>query len=218
MDGTPRDREERLEKMKLSIHAAAMLGAKYWVVHPLMPFGVQDILTNQEQQTRKINLAFMRELLAVAKQEGVTVCLENMPFLDFSLSSPSDIVGFIEEINDPFFAMCLDTGHANSPDTWTAQDSIAQIPTGRLQALHINDNRGIKDHATDIHFPPFYGTIDWQAVAQALAKYDYPGDFTLEIVGFLEQTPTALLPEALALAHKAGRELIRMVQQLRQEK
>lgn len=192
----------RYEEIRRSMEYAAILGAKQIIIHPLnVPEGVDYV---------QFNVGYLRSFEAYAKEYGIRIAAENGPV--------RRVARIVEQLDETVFVYCLDTGHANSPDTWTAQDSIAQIPAGRLQALHINDNRGIKDHATDIHFPPFYGTIDWQAVAQALAKYDYPGDFTLEIVGFLEQTPTALLPEALALAHKAGRELIRMVQQLRQEK
>ena len=65
-DGTPENRAERLEKMRRSIKAAALLGCKYWVVHPIMPFGIEDIGTEKEQETWDLNLAFMRELLQTA--------------------------------------------------------------------------------------------------------------------------------------------------------
>ena len=61
------DRNERMEKMKRSMRMAAALGARYWIVHPLMPFGIEDIGSGKEEETRSINLAFMRELLAEAK-------------------------------------------------------------------------------------------------------------------------------------------------------
>ena len=44
-DGTEEERAERMEKMKRSIHGAAILGAEYWVIHPIMPLGTEN--TNQ---------------------------------------------------------------------------------------------------------------------------------------------------------------------------
>lgn len=54
------DRKERIEKMEFSIRAASVLGAKNWVMHPLMPFGIQDINISREKETRDINLDFLQ--------------------------------------------------------------------------------------------------------------------------------------------------------------
>lgn len=44
-DATPEDRQERMEKMQRSILAAHLLGCKYWVIHPIMPYGALDLDT-----------------------------------------------------------------------------------------------------------------------------------------------------------------------------
>lgn len=36
---------------------------------------------------------------------------ENMPFKNFSLSKPCDILRFVKAIDDENFKICLDTGH-----------------------------------------------------------------------------------------------------------
>ena len=74
-DATDEDRAERFEKMTRSIEGATILGAKYWVVHPIMPFGTKDILSDNANETRELNLEFMSKLLPIAKQEGITICL-----------------------------------------------------------------------------------------------------------------------------------------------
>lgn len=187
MDGTEADRAERLEKMKRSMHAASLLGAKFWVVHPLMPFGLQDGKSKQEQQTREVNLAFMHRLLTAAKQEGVTVCLENMPFHDFSLSSPTAIVDFIEEMNDASFAMCLDTGHANVCEQWHSPAQAIRAYGQHIKVLHVHDNKGKRDE----HLTPFYGTIGWKDFSAALRDTDFQGVLSLECA------PGAKLPDDL---------------------
>lgn len=176
-----------------AIEYAAFLGAKQIVIHPLN--------TPKDTDYVAFNVAYLRKFEEAARRFGICIAAENGPV--------RRVGRIVEQLDPEVFVYCLDTGHANSPDTWTAESAVLQIPSGRLRALHLNDNRGIKDHASDIHFPPFYGTIDWDGVVKALSEVGYSGDFTLEIVGFLEQTPTALLPQALALAHAAGRELIR---------
>ena len=45
-DFSEEDRSERMQKMKRSILATKILGAKYWVVHPLMPYGITDLDSN----------------------------------------------------------------------------------------------------------------------------------------------------------------------------
>ena len=175
-DDTVENRAERFEKMERSIRGAAILGAEYWVVHPIMPFGTQDILIDKVAETRALNLEFMDKLLQVAKREGVTVCLENMPFLDFSLSSPADIAEFIKEINDPAFMMCLDTGHANMHKDWhTPSESIREY-SSIIKVLHVHDNKGRQDE----HLVPFFGNIDWKAFSEALHETGFDGVMSLE--------------------------------------
>lgn len=175
-DVTESERSERLEKMKRSIYGTAILGAKYWVVHPLMPCGTQDILTDNVSKTREINLDFMSKLLTYAKQFGITICLENMPFLDFSLSSPTTIVDIVKEIDDPSFAMCLDTGHANLCRNWSTPAAAIREYGRYIKVLHVHDNRG----ALDDHLAPFWGSIDWKDFSRALYDSRFEGVLSLE--------------------------------------
>lgn len=175
-DDTAENRAERLDAMKRSIHAAALLGVKYWVVHPIMPFGVQDRLNGKVAETRELNIEFMKKLLDFARQEGVIICLENMPFTYFSLSSPSEIVGLIEEISDPFLAMCLDTGHTNVCRGWHTPANALREYGRYIRVLHVHDNKG----DTDRHLAPLSGTIDWQDFSFALKEICFDGVFSLE--------------------------------------
>ncbi len=182
-DATEEDRAERIEKMQRSIRAAAILGAKYWVVHPIMPCGTSDIVTGGAEQTWQLNLKFMRELLKTAKAENVIICLENMPFVNFSLSTPSDILSLIKEINDPHFAMCLDTGHSNIYADWPPARAMRECGE-YVKALHVHDNRGHNDE----HLLPFFGTTDWKDFSAALAEVGFDGVVSLECA------PSASLP------------------------
>ena len=127
-------------------------------------------------ETHKLNLEFMGKLLPTAKEEGITVCLENMPFLDFSLSSPADILGLIKEIDDPSFAMCLDTGHANMCKDWHTPAQAIRNYSDLIKVLHVHDNKGNRDD----HLAPFCGTINWKEFSTALYESRFDGVLSLE--------------------------------------
>lgn len=92
-----------MEKMKTSIRACSYMGCKNWVIHPIMPMGVNDRGIENEKKTRDMNKAFMTELLACAKEYGVVIRLENMPMTGFGIGYPLDILSFTEEMNDDNF-------------------------------------------------------------------------------------------------------------------
>jgi len=185
-DATEEDRAERLEKMKISIRAASVVGCKNWVVHPLMPFGTGDKNTPEAEITRKINIEFLKELVKTAKEYGVTVCLENMPMLNFSISTPEEILSVINEINDENLMMCLDTGHVNVFKHLNVYDEVLRAKD-KLKVLHVHDNV----ISRDIHLLPYFGTIDWKAFAKALREINFDGSFSIET------TPPTVLPTPL---------------------
>lgn len=169
------DRKERMEKMKRSIHATALLDCKYWVVHPLMPYGITDLETGHVDDTWTINVEFMKELLVIAKEYDVVICLENMPYKTFSLAAPKDIYRFVTFMNDDHFKMCLDTGHANVfPDV--NPPDITREYGEIIKVLHIHDNNGYMD----LHRMPYYGNVDWKDFYKALQEVGFEGDFSLE--------------------------------------
>lgn len=185
-DATPEDRAERIEKMKTALRACALLGVENMVIHPIMPCGLDDLDTGMAEETRRLNVAFMQELVDAAKPYGVTVCLENMPFIRFSLSQPAAICDLIREIDDEHFCMCLDTGHVN---VFPELSVAAEIKRCRelIHTLHIHDNDG----RSDWHQLPYFGTVDWEGVGEAL-KGIYPRcSFNFETA------PPSRLPDAL---------------------
>ncbi len=174
-----RDTEEAdiLEKMEKSIRATWLLGCKYWVIHPLMPFGIHDIENDRENETWNVNVSFMTKLVKVAKKYGVTICLENTPFIDYSLATPQQILKLVREINDNNLKICLDTGHVAVFRDLSPGDSIRQLAE-EIKVLHVHDNGGEKDE----HLPPYEGIIDWQEFSSALKETGFDGVLSLEIV------------------------------------
>lgn len=161
-DATEEDRAEWSDYMKKCIYGNSVLGCRYMVVHPIMPFG-----TGAEPDSEmfyKLNFEFFKGLAPVAKQYGVVICVENMPFAAHSLARPKEIADFVNDLNDDCFAMCLDTGHSAVLGV-SAADGV-RIMGDKLRALHVHDNDGKGDR----HECPFFGVIDWEEFKKALKE------------------------------------------------
>ena len=168
---------ERMEKMQKSIRATGLLGCRHWVIHPVMPYGIDDIKSGHQDETWALNLTFMKGLLKTAKEYGVTICVENTPFPDFSLATPQQVLRLVDGINDDNFKVCLDTGHIAVFSNLSVGDEVRRL-SDKIKVLHIHDNGGKKDE----HLPPFEGVIDWQGFSSALKEIGFDGVLSLEIV------------------------------------
>jgi len=174
-DSTETDRQERMEKMQKSIRAASILECKYWVIHPLMPCGVDDLVTGLAGSTWEINLTFMRKLLETAKEYGITICLENMPMNNFSISTPEKILEFVQAIDNDHFKICLDTGHLARFKVSKTGDAI-RLLGDNIKVLHTHDNMG----DSDTHQFPYTGIIDWKDFGKALKDINFDGVLSME--------------------------------------
>ena len=174
-DFTEEERAERLEKMQRSIRFAALLGSKNWIVHPIMPYGTDASEKEHAAETWALNLDFMKKLLVTAKECDVTICLENMPFTEFSISTPEKILELAKTINDEHFQICLDTGHVSVFPGKSPADAL-RLMKDYVKTLHIHDNSGKGDE----HKMPYSGIIDWDDFAAALKEIDFRGVISLE--------------------------------------
>ncbi|MBQ4527770.1 MAG: sugar phosphate isomerase/epimerase [Clostridia bacterium] len=191
------DRAERMAKMKKCVHLCAAIGGKNMVIHPLMPFGLEDKNTENEAKTWDINVRFMTELATYAKAEGVNVCIENMPFKEFAISTPAEIIKIVNLVNLDNFKICFDTGHANLFKELKLGDCVRELGD-MLAVLHVHDNNGIGDH----HLPPYYGVANWKDFGRALKEISFKGAVSLECL-----PPKKISDEALDSLTKAYAQL-----------
>ena len=174
---------------------AAILGSKHYIIHPIMPFGTNDV--SHEKEAYEMNLEFMNRLCNVGRENGIIVCFENMPFANLSLASVQATLDFVKTINSDYFKMCLDTGHCTMFHT-APGDAARLIGTEYLYAVHIHDNDGIKDR----HQMPFSGVIDWADFGKSLQEIGFDGVISLE-TGVPGSIPDALREyEEIGLAKK----------------
>lgn len=175
LDTTAEMRRTRLQQMKRSILATRMLGCHCWVVHPIMPCGIEELDTPDAQKTWDLNLEFMSELLKYAREQDVTICLENMPMTRFSMAKPEKILEFVKLMNDDHFKICLDTGHVAVFPELSVGNVVRELGDA-IKVIHVHDNMGDRD----AHLWPTRGIIDWPDFVRALREIHFDGVFSLE--------------------------------------
>ena len=193
-------RAERFEKMAKAIRGCAVLGCPYMVIHNLMPYGDRDL---SKQVVWEINADFMTRLADVGKAYGVTVCMENMPFVHQHLATPEALLRFVDALDHPHLQMCLDTGHAAVFKKGISPADAARLwGAHRLRTLHVHDNDGKHDK----HWVPGTegGVIDWADFTKALLEIGYEGVLSLEC-GVWADTPEEQEKKEIALAQTALR-------------
>lgn len=172
-DFTEDDRAERFEKMARSVIGTRLLGAKLFVIHPIMPFGCDS--DPDPELFLGMNLEFFSRLTKIGEENGVVICLENMPFKELSLSSPQKTLEAVKLINSPYMKMCLDTGHSIITGVQPG-NAVREIGREYLACLHVHDNDG----KFDLHKSPFTGVIDWADFSNALGEIGFEGVISLE--------------------------------------
>ncbi len=60
-DDTEENRQERLEKTKRAVLISSLLGCQHLVIHPIMPFGTQDLESGEAESTWDLNVSFFTE-------------------------------------------------------------------------------------------------------------------------------------------------------------
>ena len=171
-DATAEGRADLFEKMMRAIRGTALLGCDRMVVHNVMP---QHRIDTDPATVRAINRDFFTRLCTYAKDYGVTVCLENMPFACQSLARPHQTLNLVRELNLDNLRICLDTGHAAVLGCSPA-DAVRMIGKEMLYALHVHDSDGLRDR----HWHMGEGVIDWADFASALAEIGFEGCFSTE--------------------------------------
>ena len=171
-DSDPDERKRWLLAMKKSIRGTHTLGCSRFIVHPLMPY---MYTAEHADEVWTMNEEFFAELSDYAKDYDVTVCLENMPFQNFPISTAEHCVKMVDKLGKDNLKICLDTGHAAIFEGSNVAKAVKTIGH-RLEALHIHDNMGKEDQ----HLIPGDGIINWDAFSEALKEIGFDKVVSLE--------------------------------------
>ena len=171
-DGDPEERKRWLEAMKKAIRGTKAMGCHRFVVHPLFPY--MDTAEHPEE-VWAMTEEFIGTLADYAKEYGVTVCLENMPFPVFPIATVEHCMDMLDRLGRDNLKICIDTGHAS---IFKGSDvaSAVRLVADRLEAVHIHDNMGKEDE----HLIPGDGIINWDDFAAALKEIGFDKVISLE--------------------------------------
>ncbi len=154
-----------------SIEVCGVLGIPNIVVHSGMLPGI-----SKEEYFEK-NLAFYKKLFPAMEKWNVNVLCENSTKVNtrdmYFTNSGEDMLSFVKYVNHPLFHTCWDTGHANLEGN--QYDEILRLGK-ELYAVHINDNRGVRDE----HLIPYMGTLNMDEIMRGLIDVGFDGYFTFE--------------------------------------
>lgn len=171
------------EYHKKALVAASILKTKYVVFHTIPVPGYLLWDKVDYDTIFKINKDFFLKLLLIAKELNVYIAIENLPFLSMpEFFSPSGTLKLINEINDPYVVMCLDTGHFNMYKE-KIYDFLLNAGD-KLGCLHIHDNNGYSDS----HQIPYLGSFDWKSFIKGLRDINFAGVLSLETKANYENT------------------------------
>lgn len=165
-----------VELIQNRVELAAAIGAEEIVLHLYIPH--VSIRENPEEKEQFYACVYrsLDELMPCCMERKVRICMENL--FDF----PGEYMleawdRLFSRYPEEFLGLCYDTGHANMIWGRQAPEILAKYGE-RIFAVHLHDNHGKADE----HLIPGEGTIDWQAVMEAVARSAYQAPLVLELV------------------------------------
>jgi sugar phosphate isomerase/epimerase len=184
--------DDVVKRQIASIKATHYLGAKFCVIHPVIPRGVLYETIQKESFDKAAD--FYKRLTDTLEKYDVYCCLENMWHLDpvyghitpTIFSRAQEMVEMSDLLGERF-KICLDVGHG----LLTQDDPVEMVKIcgDKLVCLHSHDNDGLLDmHAFPFHRAAApYGTtwkplrMDWIAFMKALDEVNYRGNLNFEV-------------------------------------
>lgn len=196
-----------------SMKICSFFECPYIVVHG---FKLAHYLGSEEAEWEK-TLEFIEFLAPMAKELGITVCIENIytnignHIVEGPCCDARKAAARIDEMNEKYGAevlgFCFDTGHANLVGL-DFEDFIVTLGD-RLKVLHIHDNDGVGD----LHQIPFTFTrsrenttsTDWAGFIKGLQKIRFTGVLSFETAPVLTAFPDAMKADVLGFIANIGR-------------
>jgi sugar phosphate isomerase/epimerase len=167
----PGAQAEAVRQYQQAVRLGAEIGATLLVVHE----GHMSYWRLDRQAAQHAAIDGLGKVVTLAKQEGVTIALENTNFGKFAMYETwQEWIGIAADLNEPTLRLTLDTGHAQIAG-WDIAAVIRAL-AAQIAQIHISDNKG----AADDHLLPGEGVVNWQAIAQAVRETGCGATWILE--------------------------------------
>ena len=157
-----------INEINRSIDLANILDSNIVVIHP----GRAIFLNDREYMESVYQIAeeSLKTIGAYAEDNGVNVCIENLPRLrGFMYQDINQLNESLERVGLP---MTLDIGHA-----YTAGFTVDDAYFNRIRHIHIHDNDGVHDS----HLPLGDGIIDFKKFFEIFKENGYDGVYNFEL-------------------------------------
>ncbi|MFH7325464.1 sugar phosphate isomerase/epimerase family protein [Desulfurivibrio sp. C05AmB] len=183
------NRRRSIGEMLRAAEAAAILDARYLVLHP-GPEKELDLGPAENMARQRAGILALNEIAARCRALNLRLVLENMlPHL--FCGAISNLLRSLGDIRGEEVGTCLDTGHGFLSGEL---DHITTVLAGSLKMVHASDNGGQYDD----HLPPGRGRIDWLRLLSHLQRTGFAGSIILELNGDSAEKPASLLRQAQA--------------------
>lgn len=183
------------KRLLQALEVCEVLGGTHMVVHsPYSTWDYNNLDNYDGGRDRMIELCHltMKDAVARAGDIGCELVIENIEDKD-----PHDRVRLADSFNSKAVAVSIDTGHAHYAHGSTGAppvDYFVKAAGNRLRHVHLQDADGYADR----HWSIGRGTINWQAVFDALARCTSEPRLILEL-----RDPSGI-PESIAYLKALG--------------
>jgi len=188
--------EEHLNVFTSSIRFAGAIGATRLVYHQgRIPESTEERFS-EEDKARRVEIEQLQALGDVATDNGVTICVENLPHVFRPLE---DLLGVVEAVSHERVRICLDLGHAFLVAGERGFDYLEAIKRIKplVAHIHTHDNYGsfgsidpklsfrvpyilrLPYGVGDLHLPVGWGGVPFDAVFELF--HDYDGIWLVEL-------------------------------------
>ena len=198
-----------VELFKNRVALAERIGAEVVVMHvPREP----EAPAKRESYWSAL-LRTLDALQPYAHERHIRVALENLwgsEGDDFTVISR-----LLAQYASDFLGTCYDPGHGNLSGNGLER---LEMVKNRLLAVHLNDNFGSGGKTAsggDRHMLLYTGTVQWPAVAKAIAESCYDGPMSMEVGR--RNHPSMNIPEFLEAAYHTGVRFAGEVEVLRKQ-
>lgn len=166
-----------LKRLERSIRHTERLNGLLWVFHPGVRTGLTHFYPDLEWRA---NINSARQLLRIARRQGVNIAIENVPEpYPFLLRRVEDFSRFYQELGEDL-GLVVDVGHANLNNQ---VKPFLTVFSSRVVHMHVSDNDG----KSDLHWGIGRGTVDWAQVAKTTREIGFKGVIVLESVEKVEE-------------------------------
>lgn len=161
-------RKSTIEECGRIFDICAALGIKQVTIHP-----DPQRMKRQQREVVELTVESLKSLSGMAKDRGLTLCLENFEEDYFSVESLRQILSRVDGL-----MFTLDVGHAymRIKKTDSVVNMISELKPW-ISHVHLHDNHGFRDE----HLPLGVGAIELPKIVAGLKAIGYDKTITLEI-------------------------------------